>query len=484
MLRTKVNDVENPMTILKNGIVNLFSTSFTKIIGILLIPVYTRVLSTDEYGILELLIVFSNFLLLLLPFEMKASIGRFYFDFNKDRNKLKIYISQVILVVGFFSIIQIILYLIVSRLLWSNSKLFGVDYYPFIFVILLTSGLRVLYPIVLKLLQNRGDSIKLAQFTILYSLLGVLLNILFIVILGYGVVGFLYAYVITGLIIFVLTLLYLKNDFCFSINTKMIKESIRYSSPLLLSSLFAFLYQFADRFIISYSNTNSEVGIYSLAVKYAILLSLLHVALNRVLNPYFYSTLSKKNAKSKNLVFASRYNVILFIGIGYIMALFSQELINIIAPEAYSKAGIIAPIIILAYVVHSFYFNSTRILFFFKKTKIISISSIFVGGLSFLLNILLVPRFGSVGAASIFVFSITLHSAILYFFAQKTYKLDYNYIELVILIVILIIVFSILYYLQMESFIYLFSIKLFLSIAVFSFLFFRYFGIKKRNKYY
>ena len=480
-------DIENPQVILKNFAVYFFSTSAVKIIGILLVPVYTNYLSTNDYGALELMLILSNFLLLLYPMGLKTAGGRLYFAYLekkglvKEGEKIKVFISQNIFLITISTVLQICIFLLLGDIFW-DKKYLGVGYTPYITTIIIASGLRVYYPIVLKLLQSRGDSIKLAQFTIVYSLLGVLLNIFFIVVLGYGIVGFLYAYIITGLFILTLTFLYLKDDLVFSINTKMMRESISYSSPLLLSSLFAFSYTFADRFIISFSNSNSEVGIYSLAAKYAILLSLIHVAITRVLNPYFFSKLSRKNTQTKRLIEASKYNIVFFIVIGFIMALFSQELINAIAPDSFSKAGIIAPILVLGYVVQSFYFNSTRILSFFKETKVISISSIVVGGLSFLFNILLIPHFGSVGAASVFVFSILLHSLILHYFAQKTFRLDYNYSGLVGLIIVLIIIISFLAFLPIEFIHYLFRIKLVLAFTTLSFIFFKYFGIQQTKQ--
>ena len=488
MATNKSYDIENPLVILKNLLVNFFSTSAVKIIGILLVPVYTNYLSTNEYGALELMLILSNFLLLLYPMGLKSAGGRLYFAYlekkglDKEGKELKVFISQNIFLITISTVLQICIFLLLGDIFWDKNYL-GVSYTPFVTTIILASGLRMYYPIVLKLIQSRGDSIKLAQFTIVYSLLGVMLNIFFIVVLGYGIIGFLYAYIITGLVVLILTFLYLKDDLIFSINTKMIKESISYSSPLLLSSLFAFSYTFADRFIISFSSSNSEVGIYSLAAKYAILLSLIHVAITRVLNPYFYSKLSKQNTDIKSLILTSKYNIIVFIVIGLIMALFSQDFINIIAPDSYSKAGIIAPILILGYTIQSFYFNSTRILFFFKKTKVIYISSIVVGGLSFLLNILLIPQFGSVGAASVFVFSILLHSLILYYFAQKTFRLDYNYSGLVgLIIVLIIIIISFLAFLPIEFDIYLFRIKLVLAFTTLSFIFFKYFGIQQTKQ--
>ena len=484
---SKSYDVENYRVVLKNLFVNFFSTSAVKIIGILLVPVYTNYLSPNEYGTLELMLILSNFLLLLYPMGLKSAGGRLYFahlekkSLVKEGRELKLFISQNIFLIAISTVLQICILLLLGNIFWDKNYL-DVNYSPFIITIILASGLRVYYPIVLKLIQSRGDSVRLAQFTIIYSLLGILLNILFIVVLDYGVVGFLYGYGFTGFIIFILTVLYLKKDWIFSINTKMIKESISYSFPLLISSLFAFSYNFVDRFIISFNNSNSEVGIYSLAAKYAILLSLIHVAITRVLNPYFFSVMSKEKVINKNLIFASKYNIILFITLGFLMALFSQELINIIAPNSYAKAAIIAPILILGYVVQSFYFNSTRILFFFKKTKVISISSIVIGAVSFLLNLLLIPKYGSVAAASVFVFSIFLHSGVLYFFSQKIYKLDYGYSGLIRLIILLIALLTFIINLPIESFIYSLFIKLLLACAILSFIFFKYFGIKQTKQ--
>lgn len=485
--KNKNYDLENPFIILKNFLVNFFSTSGIKIIGILLVPIYTNYLSTEEYGILELMFILSNFLLILYPMGLKSAGGRLYFDYIekegpvKEGKRLKKFISQNIFLITISTVLQICLFLVIGSLFWNKNYL-GLSYSPFIITIIIASGLRVYYPIVLKIIQSRGDSVKLAKFTITYSLLGVLLNILFIVGLDYGIIGFLYSYILTGIVIFILTLSYINKDLIFSINIKIIKESVNYSLPILLSTFFAFSYNFTDRFIISLTRSNSEVGIYSLAAKYAILLSLVHVAITRVLNPYCYSIMSKNKINNKNLILASKYNIVFIVYLGFFMALFSQEIINIMTPDSFNKAVIIAPILVLAYVIQSFYYNSIRILFFFKKTKVVSLISILAGGLSLILNMVLIPRFGSFAAALVLLFCMSIHSFTLYYFAQKTYKLKYNYSEFIVLIVALVIIITCVSNLPIGSKINIILIKFFLFVFISFFVFFKYFGIKKTKQ--
>ena len=86
---SKSYDVENYRVVLKNLFVNFFSTSAVKIIGILLVPVYTNYLSPNEYGTLELMLILSNYLLLIYPMGLKSAGGRLYFAHLEKKSLVK-----------------------------------------------------------------------------------------------------------------------------------------------------------------------------------------------------------------------------------------------------------------------------------------------------------------------------------------------------------------------------------------------------------
>jgi len=478
----KIFNVENPRVMLKNSIINLGAATFTKIIAILLIPIYTRILTTDEYGQMELILILGNFFIVVYPSNLQAALGRMYFDFANQNRKLKVFISTIIMFVAISSIIQLVLYLFIGYFFFGNDNFLNLDFFPFVGLIILASSLRVFLPIVLKLLQNRGDSIVSSWFSVLYAIIGMLLNILFIVVLKMGIIGFIYAFSITSVIVFIATFFYLKNDIIFKIDKEIAKEAIAYSFPLLLSNVILFIYQYIDRFILAITNSISDVGIYALATKIALLLSLLHVALNRVLNPYLYSNLNKKKIDKNRIAKVFNYNILLFITIGFLLALFSKEFVYLLAPSKYSNASFIAPILILGYVFQAFYFNSVRLLFFYKKTKIISISSIIVGIINLILAFIFIPKYGSIAAALIFFSTIIIHSIIIHYYSKRIININFQYNKLIIVIIFISFVYTAISFINIESKVMMGFLKSIIFILFLVFVNFKFVGIYEFKK--
>jgi len=69
-----------------------------------MLPIYTRYLTPDDYGVVALVLSLQSFLPLIMTLQVHNSISRFYFDYHEDREKLRVFISTILVVVIFLSI--------------------------------------------------------------------------------------------------------------------------------------------------------------------------------------------------------------------------------------------------------------------------------------------------------------------------------------------------------------------------------------------
>ena len=99
----------------------------TQLVSFLLLPLYTSILTTEEYGVYDLIITISTFLSPLITLLMEESMFRFLIDCENEEEKKKV-ISQTILYIGFTSAIFIILAIIISDFITIQYFIIGIIY--------------------------------------------------------------------------------------------------------------------------------------------------------------------------------------------------------------------------------------------------------------------------------------------------------------------------------------------------------------------
>jgi len=81
--------------VFKNSLFYMISSLLPTFIGFIMLPIYTRYLSPADYGVVALVISLQSFLPLVMTFQVHNSISRFYFDYYKNEQKLKIFFSTI-----------------------------------------------------------------------------------------------------------------------------------------------------------------------------------------------------------------------------------------------------------------------------------------------------------------------------------------------------------------------------------------------------
>src|SRR5690606_15201938 len=96
-------------TVIKNSFLYTFSSLLVKAFNFLLIPLYTYHLTTEQYGIVNLINSFMNVSIFIVGFSLYTAIIRFYVEYKDDNDKLKDYISAIVMFISLSSLIFITL---------------------------------------------------------------------------------------------------------------------------------------------------------------------------------------------------------------------------------------------------------------------------------------------------------------------------------------------------------------------------------------
>ncbi len=406
----------------------------TKLIGLLLLPLYTAKLSVLNYGQFAILEVTGQLLVMLFGMNIYTAMLR-WCSTEHDNEKIKDIVST-----AFFSLlaITIILNIILIPFRGNISVLyFGTNEYSTYFLILFLSvTFEVLNGIPMNLLRLKERSFIYIILVSSRLLIVLILNFYFLMIRNVGIMGIFLSNLIGQIILFIALLPFLLRNIRLNFDFPVLNKMFKYSFPLVFTSISVLLLSVGDRFIIKLYLEYSDVGIYSLAYKIAGVINVFVIqSFSLGFIPIAFKMLNNPEATSfYRKVF--KYYIITLTFVAFVIATLSKELLELITQnDAYVVAYSIIPILCLTFI-----FKGVQQIFslgfhFVKRTKFNALI-VFIGLLiNFALNFLLIPKFGIWGAASTTLVSTLFISFVMLYYSEKLFPINYN-IKLLLLIVL------------------------------------------------
>ena len=254
--------VDKEKELAKNTIILTVGKICTQFVSFFLLPLYTALLTPEDYGAFDLLNTYIAVLVPLFNWQFENGLFRFMMDCRDNRKQQKILFSTVILVNTVQSLLYSVFYLMVEKYINSPYKLYlAVDVILNIYVNTLMQFPRGL-----------GKNVDYAKSSFFSAISTVLLNVVLICVLKLGIWGMFAATVFGKLG----TLLYLcisqKVWIYFSIRSfsfGKFREIAKYSIPLVPNQLSWWTISISDRLIVSYVLGIAANGIYSVANKFS-----------------------------------------------------------------------------------------------------------------------------------------------------------------------------------------------------------------------
>ena len=397
----------------------------TKIVGLLLLPLYTSKLSLLDYGRFTILEVTMMFLSMVLGLRLASSMMRWSAETNDRREQGKILFNTYFVLI----INAVLINIATIPLRPSLSKIFfDSNLYSHFFTILFAIvSLEILNQIPMNLLRFRGRPAFYSAIFVAKLALILGLNFYFLVKLELGVIGIFYSQLLANILVLIATLPLLYKNFTFSYDFGLVGQMLHYSFPLIFSAISVQVLAIADRFIIKQLLDYSEVGIYSLGSKIAGVLNVFVIqAFALGFLPIAYKMLKDPEAaKFYRKVFKYLVMILVFVALG--LSLFSREVLAIFARQPqFLVAHKIVPIFTLAFVFKGMQYMFMLGFHYVKKTRYIAyiVTSILFVNIG--LNYLLIPIYGIWGAALATVISSFLIAAISYLLSEKFYPVHYE----------------------------------------------------------
>jgi O-antigen/teichoic acid export membrane protein len=367
-------------------------------IGFLMIPVYTRYLSTSDYGILELIELFV--MIAGVYFGMEAIVDgmiRIYHDYADERSRAAVVSTAVTGMGGLALLVAGIAAVTAGPL----SKLaFGAAQYAWLirmsFVALFFSSLM---EIALTYQRICERATLFVTFSAIQIVVNVCLNIYFIAFRGLGLWGFLLAKLVVTSIgsVYLLTILFRETGFRLRLDVA--RRIASFAGPLIFSGGAIFIIHFADRFFVNHYGSLSDVGIYGLAYKFGFLVSYgVGQPFASVWGVRLYAHVTGEMWKQQ-FARVITYLAFFLVLAATALALFVDKILVFVAPPAYASAAILIPIVAFGYVFREVGDYFRGILFINKRVFLFGRITVACAALNLALNWILISQYKAVGAA-------------------------------------------------------------------------------------
>lgn len=424
----------------KAGVWYTISSIATKAVLIFTTPIFTRLLSTEDYGIAATFTSWYSLLMVFCTLNLTYSIGRAKIDY---KDNLERYVGAIQLLSACFTLVLVAVALVFAEklvvIMGLNKKLlYCLAVYLFFYPSV--EFKQALY----KYRYQYKGNIKISAFITLST---IVCTFAFIFLLNdqryYGrILGTVVPTAMLGLLFWGQFL----KDKKININTTYWKYGLTISVPLILNTVSLQIMAQSDRIMITKFFDTSLTGIYTLAYQYATLINIVLDAIGRAWLPWFHDTYAKGNLSD------IRKNVKPLIAFGCVMGIgcisLAPEAIFILGGEKYMEGQWVVAPLVLGIVCRYIFVQFEHIELHVKKTQYTAMGTVIAAILNLILNLIFIPRYGFIAAAyttlfSYFVLMVIHYVVTAYIMKIKLYDVKFMYFAFIASVLITFILLGI-----------------------------------------
>ena len=427
--------------LLKGTMVYSLMNLVTKMGSFIFLPIITRLLTQEEFGIVGTLAPITSLFTVILGLGLYNAQMKKYVDLKENEDEFGSYMfSSTLIIVVFNVVTYIFLFTPPAQKLFSYIvDLSKVSYYPLIIVSILIATSNAFNNLAVTLFRMKRMYMKVAIGSVVSLFTTYILAIYFIQYLKWGVFGNQFANLMALLIVF---LFYFKDyfgKFRFKLNFDYVKYSLRNGLPLIFIELTDQVVNLSDRLVLAKFVSLAVVGGYTLAFTGGRVLSVITGSFVNSWTPEFYEAMKEDRTNPK--ITRSVENFIAIISFACVIAqLFAPEGIKLIFPKSYHQAInymalILAGIVVQALFCLDYFFH------FHEDSIYIFYFTMFAMIFNLVGNIIFIPKFPEIGpiiaawtTLLAFLFRAIMEMAII----KRKYKISFNYKKLFLYMIVIV----------------------------------------------
>lgn len=420
-------------------------------INFLLLPLYTNILSRDDYGVVGVMFTYIAIAMILYTYGLDGAFFRFYIIEEDKQNRKRIFSTAFFTLVTTTIVSSGILFFsaeAIAQTVFSDTvKQLAIDL-PYL--IRLASGIlffdsMTFLPFLLLRAEGRPGSF------VFFKLFNVLINtgsnIILLGVLNFGVEGIFIANFIASVATFLLLTLNTIKHVGFTFSNSTLKELLAFGVFYIPSNFAFVIMDTIDRPLLERLAGIEATGLYNAGVKLGMFMSLFVAAFRFAWSPFFLSSSKAENAKA---TFSRVFTYVLFacFAVFLLLSFFIDNIVKFkilghsLIGEEYWESTVVVPVIMLAYIFYAAYSNFLVGIYLEKKTKYLAYITLVGMFGNLIANYTLIPQLGIMGAAWARFVAYLIMAVALYVVAQRLYFIRYEWPRVIKLCIVVTIIFA------------------------------------------
>ena len=401
----------------------------------LLIPIYTRFLDQDDYGVLALLTSLAGILAVLFHLGLDSAVMRLHFD-TQDRSRARLYSTATLFSLGLGAALTIVAAVVLGP--FFEQLFAGTPFIPLGALALLVAFVGSMQYIPSTLFRAAAQSGRFLAVNLGAFVLSSTISVVLVVAFGLEVAGVLTGQLIGGAAVLVVTLFLVGRLGPWEFSTSQLRDALRLGLPLLPHAISAWALRLADRWLIALliglpaSAAQAQVGIYALGYQLGFVVSIIVTSFNAAWSPYFFQIGERPSGPR----FYTEMTTLVLGGLltlAVAVSALAPEIVTVMARPGYEAAADVLPIIAFASVMQGLYVMFVTVVFLTKRTGRLAIVTIASALLNVVLNVALIPVLGIIGAAWATLASYSFFAAATYLFARRIYPMRIDWPRLALM---------------------------------------------------
>jgi O-antigen/teichoic acid export membrane protein len=400
----------------------------TNVISFFLLPLYTRYLSLEDYGVIGLLLGVEVVAKIVFRWGVDASFMRLYYDCPDDAGRQRL--ASTI----FWFLVALngsVLFVAQAAAPWMATHLFGrTSHVTALRVVLLNTFIVGFYFIPFHVLRITGRAPQFIALTVSRSFATLVLRLTFVVVFTWGVLGVVLADLIATA---GFTLLLgrwfaplIRPAFSFGV----MREALAFGLPRLPHGIAHQLTAVADRYILTQFVSLREIGLYSIGATFGLAMKLFLSAFEYAWAPFYFATMRDPDAK-RTFSLVTTYGVAMLALLAAGLSAVAVDLVRLMTQPEFHSAATVIPWVGLGVLFQGVYLLTSIGLNITKRTAYYPVATFCAAGTSVLANLALVPRYGVLGAAWANAAAYFVLAMVGMSLSQRFYPIQYDWPRLV-----------------------------------------------------
>ncbi len=410
--------------LIRHTLIYGLGNSGSRLVGFLLLPLYTYYLRPEDYGVLALVSVFTQILFTVTSLGQGTAVFRRYFTHEDpaERDAVLTTALWLLLMLSFPIGLGVLAFSRPLSILLTGSA----EYTGWVMLGIGAVLFKVLLRLPLAALRAREESWRYAASSLAQTSASLVLAVVFVAGLHLGGAGVL----LSQLLAEALVAVYLLPLVFYGLRLRFAKEDARdmlgYTAYGMPSSVFGFLLHMSDRFFLKHYATLHAVGLYALGYRFGEILAFGMWAFKLAWQPFVFE--NRKGEDAPVLYARVCTYVAAILGFAWlVVSLLAPEVIAIIARPSYLEAHRIVPWIAAAFVFQGFAQVTNTGIVLHRKVRYRPVIVGTAAAVNLGLNFVLVPRFGMMGAAVSSCASFFVWFVLQAYVGNRLYPVPYEY---------------------------------------------------------